>query len=107
MIINKIKKTPSMHTENALVSALTYLLKYQESRCNMAGERAVMMLEAITEIPDIAPELQELCVGTIDSIELQMKGNHQAPKEKRGAGLAAYRPCSGVGLPLYADLSLR
>ena len=96
-----------MNTENALISALTYLLKYQESGCNMAGERAVMMLEAITERQDIAPELKELCVGTIDSIELRMKGVHASPKEKQGTCLAAYRPCSGIGVPLYADLSLR
>jgi hypothetical protein len=38
-----------MNTENALISAFTYLLKYQESCCNTAGERAVMMLNAITE----------------------------------------------------------
>ena len=96
-----------MNTENALISALTYLLKYHESGCNMAGERAVMMLEAITERLDIAPELKELCVGTIDSIELRMKGNHTFPVEKKGECLTAYRPCSSIGLPLYADLSLR
>lgn len=96
-----------MNAENTLISALTYLLKYQESGCNMAGERAVMMLEAITERQDIAPELKELCVSTIDSIELRMKGDQQFQKEKQGICLAAYRPCSGVGVPLYADLSLR
>ena len=95
-----------MNTENALISALTYLLKYQESGCNIAGERAVMVLEAITERHDIAPELKELCVGTIDSIELRMKDDHQFPKEKQGICLTAYRPCSGIGVPLYADLSL-
>lgn len=66
-----------------------------------------MMLEAITEMPAIAPELQELCAATIESIELRMKGDHESLIEKQGACLAAYRPCSGIGLPLYADLSLR
>lgn len=96
-----------MNTENALISALTYLLKYQESGCNIAGERAVMMLEAITERMDIAPELKELCVGTIDSIEGRMNAQKAYFPEATGTGITAYRPCSGVGIPVYADLSLR
>jgi hypothetical protein len=51
-----------MNTENTLISALTYLLKYQESSCNMAGERTVLILKVIRERLDIAPELR-VCAG--------------------------------------------
>lgn len=96
-----------MNTENVLISALTYLLKYQESGCNMAGERAVMMLEAITERMHITPELKELCMNAIDSIELRMKGQKEYSQiaPKIGATTDQLRP--GIGIPVYADLSLR
>lgn len=91
-----------MNTENVLISALSYLLKYQASGCNMAGERAVLMLEAITDRLDLAPELRELCANTIDSIELRKAQN-------RGLVTAEnrHRLCSGIGMPLYADPRLR
>lgn len=90
-----------MNTENVLISALSYLLKYQASGCNMAGERAVLMLEAITDRLDIPPELHELCANTIDSIELRKAQNRAFVTAENG-----YRLCSGTGIPLYADLSL-
>lgn len=91
-----------MNTENVLISALSYLLKYQASGCNMAGERAVLMLEAITDRLDVPPELRELCANTIDSIELRKAQNQGLGTEENG-----YRLCSGIGIPLHADLSLR
>lgn len=91
-----------MNTQYILVSALSYLLKYQESGCAMAGERVVLMLEAIIDNPDIAPELKELCGNTIDSIEARISRNKAID-----TGPAAFRACAGVGIPLYADLSLR
>jgi hypothetical protein len=96
-----------MNSENALISALTYLLKYQESGCNMAGERAVMMLEAIIERVDITPELKELCIGAIDSIELGIKGQKVYSQIAPEIGVTTDHPRSGIGIPVYADLSLR
>jgi hypothetical protein len=96
-----------MNTENALISALTYLLKYQESACNMAGERAVMMLEAITERMDTTPELKELCIGASDSIALRIKGQRVYSRIAPEIGASTDHPRSGIGIPVYADLSLR
>jgi hypothetical protein len=96
-----------MNTENALISAFTYHLKYQETGCNMAGERAVMMLEAITERMDIRPELKELCIAAIDSIELRMKGQKGYSQIAPEIGATTDHPRSGIGIPVYADLSLR
>lgn len=91
-----------MNTQHILVSALSYLLKYQESGCAMAGERAVLMLEAISDHADIAPELKELCVNTIDSIEHRIRHSKVLTNPT-----ATNRLCAGIGIPLYADHTLR
>jgi hypothetical protein len=96
-----------MNPENALISALTYLLKYQETGCSMAGERAIMMLEAITERMDITSELNELCIGAIDSIELRITGPKGCLQNAPEISATTDHPRSGIGIPVYADLSLR
>lgn len=72
----------------------------------MAGERAVLMLEVITERLDIAPELRELCMITIDSIELEIKGHTKYPNKAKKLDNTSNSPCSCAGVPLYVDVSL-
>jgi hypothetical protein len=66
-----------------------------------------MMLEAITERMDITPELKELCIGAIDSIELGIKGQKVYSQITPEIVVTTDHPRSGIGIPVYADLSLR
>jgi len=50
-----------MQTQNLLIGALTYLLKFQVTQCPTAKERALMMFDALTELKDSSSELQMLC----------------------------------------------
>ena len=50
-----------MQTQNLLIGALTYLLKFQATQCPTAKERALMMFDALAELKDSSSELQMLC----------------------------------------------
>ena len=50
-----------MQTQNLLIGALTYLLKFQATQCPTAKERALMMFDTLAELKDSSSELQILC----------------------------------------------
>jgi hypothetical protein len=50
-----------METQNLLIAALTYLVKFQATKCSTAKERALMMFEALGDLKACSPELQILC----------------------------------------------
>ena len=50
-----------MQTQNLLIGALTYLLKFQATQCPTAKERALMMFDTLAELKDSSSELQMLC----------------------------------------------
>jgi len=50
-----------METQNLLIAALTYLVRFQITQCATAKERALMMFETIAELKDCSPELKSLC----------------------------------------------
>jgi predicted transcriptional regulator len=50
-----------MNTQNLLIGAMTYLLKFQTTKCPTARERALMMFDALANLQDSGPEIQTLC----------------------------------------------
>jgi hypothetical protein len=50
-----------METQNLLIAALTYLVRFQTTQCATAKERALMMFETLAELKGCSPELQSLC----------------------------------------------
>jgi hypothetical protein len=50
-----------MQTQNLLIGALTYLLKFQQTHCPTARERALMMFEALATLESNDPTLEALC----------------------------------------------
>lgn len=50
-----------MATQNLLLAALIHLVRFQSTQCLTARERALMMLDALSELKDNNPEIEELC----------------------------------------------
>ena len=50
-----------METQNLLVAALTHLLKFQATQCQIAKERALMMFETLSNLKGINSDIQTLC----------------------------------------------
>jgi hypothetical protein len=50
-----------MESQNLLIAALTYMVRFQATHCETAKERALMMFDALAELKGCTPELQFLC----------------------------------------------
>ena len=50
-----------METQNLLIGAMTYLLKFQATQCPTARERALMTFEALSKSNLSNKEIQMLC----------------------------------------------
>jgi hypothetical protein len=50
-----------MQTQNLLIGAMTYLLKFQKTHCPSARERALMMFEALGVLKSDDPTIEALC----------------------------------------------
>jgi hypothetical protein len=50
-----------MEIQNLLVSALTYLVKFQSTQCPTARSRALLMFDALSEQQNIDANIQALC----------------------------------------------
>lgn len=50
-----------MEKQNLLVAALIHLVQFQSTHCNTARERALMVLEALSQLNENNQELDELC----------------------------------------------
>ena len=50
-----------MEIQNLLIGAITYLMKFQSTKCPTARERALMMFEALANLKDGGIEMQNLC----------------------------------------------
>ncbi len=51
-----------MEKQNLLMAALIHLVKFQSTHCATAKERALMMFEALSELKETSPELEDLCL---------------------------------------------
>jgi hypothetical protein len=51
-----------MEIQNLLVGALSYLVKFQATRCPAARGRALMMFDALAEKQNLDVEIQALCI---------------------------------------------
>ena len=47
--------------QNLLVAALTHMMRFQTTNCPIARQRAMMMFDALAELKESDPEIQELC----------------------------------------------
>jgi len=47
--------------QNLLVAALTHMVRFQSTHCPIARQRAMMMFDALAELKESDPEIQELC----------------------------------------------
>jgi predicted transcriptional regulator len=47
--------------QNLLVAALTHMVRFQTTDCPIARQRAMMMFDALSELKESDPEIQELC----------------------------------------------
>jgi hypothetical protein len=50
-----------MEKQNLLIAALIHLVQFQSTHCNTARERALMILEALSQLNENNQELDELC----------------------------------------------
>jgi hypothetical protein len=50
-----------MEKQNLLVAALIHLVQFQSTHCNSARGRALMILEALSQLNENNQELDELC----------------------------------------------
>lgn len=51
-----------MEKQNLLVAALIHLVQFQTTHCNTARERALMILEALSQLNENNQELDDLCI---------------------------------------------
>jgi len=47
--------------QKLLVAALTHMVRFQSTHCPIARQRAMMMFDALEELKESDPEIQELC----------------------------------------------
>jgi predicted transcriptional regulator len=50
-----------MEIQNLLIGAMTYLLKFKNTQCPTARERALMMFDALSNTKSGNKEIQTLC----------------------------------------------
>ena len=50
-----------MESQNLLIAALTYMIRFQTTHCETAKARALMMFDELSELKGCSPELQSLC----------------------------------------------
>lgn len=50
-----------MESQNLLIAALTYMVKFQATHCETVKERAPIMFDALAELKGCSPELEFLC----------------------------------------------
>jgi hypothetical protein len=49
-----------MEKQNLLIAALIHLVKFQSTHCATARERVLMMFDALSELKETSPDLEDL-----------------------------------------------